>query len=88
MRNAKVHAATPGKDFASYRAFHRIRIAFGLLFGKVDADLHRPAGVHRVEACEQGLAHGHHANEVIENRTQLLFAARGIQPVAVGFAVG
>ncbi|MNR68472.1 hypothetical protein D3C85_1930420 [compost metagenome] len=59
-----------------------------MLLGKIDADLHWPAGMHRVEAAEQGLAHGHHADEIIENRAQLLFAARGIQPVAVGFAVG
>ncbi|MNI39970.1 hypothetical protein D3C73_941690 [compost metagenome] len=42
--------------------------------------------MHRIEAAEQGAPHGHHADEIIENRTQLFFAARGTQPLAVAFA--
>ncbi|MNC16369.1 hypothetical protein D3C75_642230 [compost metagenome] len=88
MRNAEIHAAASGEHFMTNRALHRVRIALGLLLGKINADLHRPAGMHRVEAAEQGLAHRHHADEVIENSAQFLFTARGIQAAAVAFAVG
>ncbi|MNV48681.1 hypothetical protein D3C71_1406000 [compost metagenome] len=88
MGDAEVHPATTGKDFTADRTVHRVGIILGLLLGKLDADLHRPAGVHRVEACEQRLAHGHHADEIIENRAQFLLAARRIQAIAVGFSIG
>ncbi|MNM69537.1 hypothetical protein D3C81_811330 [compost metagenome] len=88
MRDAEIHAAAPGEHFMTDRALHRIRVALGLLLGKIDADLHRSAGMHRVEATEQGFAHRYHADEVVENATQLLFTARSIQAGAVAFAVG
>ncbi|MNT81583.1 hypothetical protein D3C72_2211930 [compost metagenome] len=88
MRNAEIHAAAPGEHFMTNRALHRVRITLGLLFGKIDADLHRPAGMHRIEAAEQFFSHRYHVDEVVENGAQFLFTARGIQAVAVAFAVG
>lgn len=58
-----------------------------MLFGEFDADLHRPAGMHRVEPTKQRAPHRHHADEVIEDRAQFLFAARRAQAFAVGLAV-
>ncbi|MNY21731.1 hypothetical protein D3C86_1552960 [compost metagenome] len=88
MGDAEIHAAAAGKDFTTNRAIHRVGIPLGLLLGKIDADLHRPTGVYRVETGEQGLAHGHHADEIIEDRTQFFLTARCIEAVAVGFAIG
>ncbi|MNE54073.1 hypothetical protein D3C80_1488320 [compost metagenome] len=88
MGDAEIHAATPGEHFMADRAIHRVGITLGLLLGEINADLHWPTGVHRVKAAEQGFAHGHHADEVIENRAQLLFTARRIEAIVVGFAAG
>jgi hypothetical protein len=86
--NTEIQATATRKHFAANRAIHRVGIITRLLLGEVDADLHRPTGVHRVETIEQRPSHWHHADEVIENRTEFFFAARGIQSVAVTFAIG
>ena len=67
---------------------HRVRVVPRLFLGKGDADLHRAAGVHRVQAAEQAFTQGHHANEVIEDRAQLPLGTGGIQALVVGFARG
>ncbi|MNP16435.1 hypothetical protein D3C76_1088270 [compost metagenome] len=86
MGDAEVHAAAPTEDFLADGAAIGIGIVLGMLFGKVDADLHRPAGAHRVQAAEQGLAHGQGTDQFIEQVAELFFAAHRIQPLAIGLA--
>ncbi len=77
-----------GKDFTPDSAIDRPRVAFGMRFGKRNADLHRPAGVDRVEIAEQRLAHRHHIDQVIENSAQLFLTAHFVQPGGVAFTGG
>ncbi|MNN51735.1 hypothetical protein D3C81_1663940 [compost metagenome] len=88
MCDAEIHATTAAEHFTADRAVNRIRIILGVLFGKFDADLHRPAGVHRVKTAEQRTAHRHPADEVVENTTEFFLTAHRIQAFAVGPAVG
>ena len=58
-----------------------------MLFGELDAHLHRPAGVHRVKPAEQRLAQWQAGDDFVVQRTQLLLAAHGQQPLLVALAV-
>ncbi|MNH10576.1 hypothetical protein D3C79_700590 [compost metagenome] len=73
--NTEIHAPTPAEHFLAYRAVVGVGVTLGMLFGKFDAHLHRPAGVHRVEPAQQGLAQWQAGNDFIEQCTQLLLAA-------------
>ena len=86
--DAEVHAATPAEHFLAQGAVVGIGIAACMLLGEGNADLHRPTGVHRVEGAEQLPAQGHHADKVIEDRTQLFLAAHSGQALGVGLAGG
>ena len=86
MGNAEVHAAAPGKDFLADRVGNRVGVVPRPLLGEGNADLHRTAGVHRVQTAKQGFAHRHHANEIIKNGAELAFGAGGIQALVVSFA--
>ncbi|MNZ81045.1 hypothetical protein D3C78_997010 [compost metagenome] len=86
--DAEVHAAAPGEDFLANGALDRIGVALRIGFGEGDAHLHRATGVHRVQAAEQFLAEGHHADEVVEDGAQLLLGAHREQALFVGFAGG
>ncbi len=59
-----------------------------MLLGKGDADLHRPAGMHRVKGAEQLLPHRHHIDKIVKDGAKLFFGFHRIQPVAVALAVG
>ena len=86
MHGAEVDPAVTGKDFAPDGAIDRPRVAFGVRFGKRNADLHRSAGVDRVEIAEQRLAHRHHIDQVIEDGTEIFFTAHLVQTGRVAFS--
>ncbi len=86
--DAEIHAAAPAEHLAADAAVQRIGIAVRVLLGESDADLHRPAGVYRVEAAEQLAAHGHDGDEIVECLAQFLLRARRGQALAVGAAIG
>ncbi|MNJ53566.1 hypothetical protein D3C77_489600 [compost metagenome] len=86
--DAEVHPATAAEHFLANRSFMAVGVVAGIAFGKVDADLHRSTGTHRVQVTQQSAPHRQAANQVIENRAELFFTAHGIKPFTVGFAVG
>ncbi|MNG07945.1 hypothetical protein D3C84_912720 [compost metagenome] len=88
MSDAEIHAATAAEDFLADRPGMAVGIVAGIALGKGNADLHRPTGTHRVQVAQQCAAQGDSADKVIENRTELLFAAHGVEPFAVALAVG
>ncbi len=88
MGDAEIHAATAAEDLVANAAFVGIGVIARTRLGEGDADLHRPAGSHRVEHAEQLPAQGHQAEEVVEDLTQLLLGAHPGQPLLVGLAVG
>ncbi|MNO87014.1 hypothetical protein D3C76_784290 [compost metagenome] len=64
-----------------------VGVSLRMLFGEVDADLHRPAGVHRVQPVQQGLAQRHTGNDLVVQLAQLLLAAHRLQTLLVALAV-
>ncbi|MNO99972.1 hypothetical protein D3C76_917570 [compost metagenome] len=88
MGDAEIHASAPAEHFLADRTLYRIGIVLGPAFGEVDADLHRPTGVHRVEPAKQCLPQGGHADEIIENRAQLFLRAHLGQALVIGLAGG
>ncbi len=87
MGDTEVHAATAGKDFATDRTIDRVGVILGVFLGKGDADLHRAAGLDRVEVAEQRLTQRHHADEIIEDRAEIFLGARRIEALAISLAV-
>ena len=88
VSDAEIHTAASGEDFLADRAGHGVGVLPCAFFGKGDADLHRPAGVYRVQAAKQVFAQWHHADEIIKNGAQLALGAGRIQALIVGFTVG
>ena len=58
-----------------------------MLFREGDTDLHRTAGMHRIQRAKQLLPHRHHIDEIIENGAELFLGFHRIQPFAVAFTV-
>ena len=86
--DTEIHATATREDFVADRTFPFIGVGPPAVLGKGDADLHRTTGLDRIERAEQLLAERHDAEEVIEDRTQLLFGAHGRETLAIGLAVG
>ena len=75
MHGAEIDTAASAENFTANRPVDFIRIAFGVRFGKRNADLHRAAGTYRIQTAKQFLPHGHHIDKVIKNRAELFLAA-------------
>ena len=88
MIGAEPQTAAQAEHLLAYGTVDFPRVAVGMLLGEGDADLHRAAGMHRVQRAEQLLPHRHHADKIIENRAQLLFGFHAIEAFAIAFAVG
>ena len=88
MIGAKPQTAAQAEHLLAHGTVDFPRIAVGVLLGESNADLHRAAGMYRVQRAEQLLSHRHHADKIIENRAQLLFGFHAIQTFAIAFAVG
>ncbi|MNN39158.1 hypothetical protein D3C81_1531880 [compost metagenome] len=58
-----------------------------MLFGEVDADLHRPAGVHRVQPTQQGPAQRQAGNDLVVQFAELSLATHRLQALLVALAV-
>ncbi|MNE00101.1 hypothetical protein D3C80_924980 [compost metagenome] len=87
VSDTEIHAATAAKDFAANGAVNRVWIAFGMGFGEGNTHLHRPGGMHRIEAAKQFLPHRHRINHVIKDIAQIFLGAHLIEPLAVALAV-
>ena len=82
-----------GTGLAGLRALIKARIALGhrrnwLVFGERNADLHRSAGLHRIETGEQALAQRHAADQVFVEVAEFLLGAYFLQPAVVGVSIG
>ncbi|MCY1527548.1 hypothetical protein D9M68_626170 [compost metagenome] len=86
--DAEIHAAASSEDFLANGTVHRVGVILRIGFRESDADLHRPAGMHRVEVAEEFPPQRHHVDEIVEDRAQFLLGTRGIEPLAVGLARG
>ncbi|CSF49197.1 Uncharacterised protein [Shigella sonnei] len=78
MVSTKPQPAAATEDFLTNCTVHFPRIPFGMLFGKSNADLHRPTGAHRIKRTKQRLPHWYHADQIVKNRAQLLFCTHRI----------
>ncbi|MNH07735.1 hypothetical protein D3C79_671320 [compost metagenome] len=87
VRYAEIQATPSREHFLANGAVMGVGIILGMLLGEIDADLHRPAGVHRVEPTEQALAQRHAGDDLVEQRAQLLLAAHLAQALLVGLPV-
>ncbi|MNQ70143.1 hypothetical protein D3C85_847690 [compost metagenome] len=88
MGNTEIQATPAAEHFLADRVLDRVRVVLGPAFGEFDADLHRPAGMHRIELAEQGLPQGRHTDEIVEDGTQFLFRTHLAQALVVGLAIG
>ncbi len=87
MFGTKPDATATAEHLATNGTVNRPRIARSVRFGKGDADLHRPAGMHRIQVAKQRLPHRHHIDKVIKNFAQLFLIAHFIEALGVTFAV-
>ena len=58
-----------------------------MIFGKRNTDLHRAAGMYRIQRAKELLPHRHHIDEIVKDGTKLFFRFHVIQPLAITFAV-
>ncbi|MNY21911.1 hypothetical protein D3C86_1554900 [compost metagenome] len=87
MIGTKPQPAAQGEHFLTHRTVDFPWVTAGVFLCKINADLHRPAGMHRIERSEQRLPHWHHIDKVIKNGAELLLRFHRIQPFAVAFTV-
>ena len=78
VRDAEVHSTAPREHFAADRPLDRkrIRVRRRVRLGEGDADLHRPAGAHRVVLREQSRAERNAGDEVLVDLAQLALGLR------------